>query len=324
MRRATAKYLYAIALLLTVWASAVVRAQEATEPIVRTAELGPVRLALRIERTRLRIDDPLIIDLSAEAPLGTTVQLPELANDPGQLRVASQEKMAPQTIGDDRQIWQQRSVLHLENVGEVDLPTLSLRYRLPAAESDQYLSIEPVGILVTSVLPSGADQQTVRDISAPLALAEPRWPIIGLIVGAGTLSAVAVGAALWHRRKRRSEGGVERASCLDLLGELDRLLASARSRTDMVDLHTRLADLLRQHVSTTYGMDAARRTTEEVLLALRSRASPTADAYGQLGSVLSACDLVKFARHQPPPATAQETLTLARAFLTGSSAAVPA
>jgi hypothetical protein len=66
--------------------------------------------------------------------------------------------------------------------------------------------------------------------------------------------------------------------------------------------------------------NAPSRTTEELLAAAATAGGPL-PARGQLiGTVLAQCDLVKFAGHQPTPATAPGSLREARTFVEQTAA----
>jgi hypothetical protein len=210
-------------MLLTIGEVSAPGAQEPSEAIVRAVEDGPVHLTLGLDRATLRIDDPLRLSLSVDAPDGTVVELPELADEPGRLKVVSQEKdVAGQTIGDSRRVWRQSWLLNLEYVGEIGLPALVVRYRLPAGSTDERLEIEPSPITVTSVLPPGANPTQLRDIGAPMVLPEGGTPAAVWIA----LGALATCERAVSRKQSDSPGGTP-CACRCLPGAMPGCRASS-------------------------------------------------------------------------------------------------
>ena len=64
-------------------------AQEAGGPVSRTVSADHVRLTVELDRTRLLIDDQVRLSLRVEAPEDLLVELPEFADQAGQLAVVS-------------------------------------------------------------------------------------------------------------------------------------------------------------------------------------------------------------------------------------------
>jgi Domain of unknown function (DUF4381) len=288
------------ALALGLLAAAAGRAAAAESdpgPARQQVEQGPVRVTLEADRRTMPIDGALRLRLTVEAPAGTVVTLPAVADRLGPFLVASGTAPAASSAGPGRERWRQDYVL---GGGGGPRPA-------PA----------PVAIAVTSLLPAEVDFTAYKDIAPPIELprAGPRWLVWPAALLALALAALAL--LLW-RRRRRSRPAAPRAELPHLLAlaELERLarrLPADRPATE--EFYVRLAQILRHYVAGRFGLSAPTRTTEELLAAADATGGPLAARGPLIGTVLGNCDLVKFARQQPPPATAPDNLHHARTFV---------
>ena len=118
-----------------------------------------------------------------------------------------------------------------------------------------------------------------------------------------------------HRRSGAA-GAAPRPAHLLALAKLERLereLSADRPGTE--EFYARLADILRRYVLGRFGLSAPTQTTEELLASVARSGGPIAARRQLIGRVLTLCDLVKFARQQPAPATASGNLHRARTFV---------
>ncbi len=294
-------------------------ASPAPEPIRQEQSQGPVRVTLEVDRRTMPIDGHLRLTLVVEAPAHTAVTLPEITGKLGPFVVASQTAAGPSSEGAERAQWRRDYILEAEAVGLLTLPALAVGFREQADQpaGARQLQTDPVEITVTSVLPADVDITEPKDIAPPVEL--PRapsrwlpWAIGGLALGLAVLAAL-----LWRRRRRSgAAGSAPRPAHLLALAELERLereLPADRPGTE--EFYARLADILRRYVLGRFGLSAPTQTTEELLAAVARTGGPVAARRQLIGRVLAQCDLVKFARQQPAPATAPGNLRQARAFV---------
>jgi hypothetical protein len=100
------------------------------------------------------------------------------------------------------------------------------------------------------------------------------------------------------------------------LGQLDDLLAAKLIERGMVhEFYYRLSGIVRTYIELRFGLMAPERTTEEFLVE-----AERSDALGWghkdlLGEFLGACDLVKYARHEPRGAEIDASTQAARRFI---------
>jgi hypothetical protein len=290
-------------------------AQEAGGPASRTVSADKVRLTVELDRTRLLIDDQVRLSLRVEAPEDLLVELPEFADQAGQLSVVSRERSEPRPAASGSRLWEQSYLLQPEDVGDIALPPLLISYQGPSRPEPMQLGIEPPGITVDSVLPAGADVTRPKDIGPPVALPPSGWRLAAWIVGGALILLALLLAALARRRTSRPSAASARPAHLEALEELDRLEgARLLEGGQMAELYTRLADILRHYALHRFGLSAPTQTTEELLAGLDGLS--LADGPGwAMAPLLTDCDLVKFARHRPSRAAAEQALQGARSFV---------
>jgi hypothetical protein len=278
--------------------------------------LGPVRLTLETVRRIMPIDGQLQLSLVVEAPGGTAVTLPAVADKLGPFVVASQAAPKVSSDGGGLERWRCAYVLEAEGTGELTLPPLTVTFRAPADGAPQQLATAPLRVTVTSLLPADPDLTEYKDIAPPVelppaTLARLLWPAL-VALGLASLALL-----LWRRRRRSGLAPPSsQPAHLLALAELDRLgqrLPGDRPATE--DFYVRLADILRRYVASRFGLSAPTQTTEELLAAAEQAGGPVATRRPLIGRVLSQCDLVKFARRQPTPAAAPDNLHQARTFV---------
>src|SRR5205823_110741 len=102
------------------------------------------------------------------------------------------------------------------------------------------------------------------------------------------LALVLVGGLLWWSRRREPSRALppdQRA-----LRELERLAASIPAGGQPGAVHLRVSAVVRQYVEERFGVQAPRRTTEELLQAGRASGSITPEVLSRLESLLGECD----------------------------------
>jgi len=144
----------------------------------------------------------------------------------------------------------------------------------------------------------------IRDIKAPLEIPS-RWLWLWCALGALAVAALSCFAWRYWRKHRSRPQAPEvivppheraRAKLLEALN----LIHQPRPFCILV------SDALRLYLEEAFSMRAPERTTEEFLDELQSSALLSFSQKQCLGDFLMRCDLVKFARHEPPVEYLQE------------------
>jgi hypothetical protein len=187
--------------------------------------------------------------------------------------------------------------------GVDSLPTVQVRVIGPGVDRLIPAALPP--IRVRSVLPAdtaGVEPRPPKDVLGANRLLWP-WLLLGLLL---LLLLAALGYWLWKRRRSRPEPEAlpevlsprERA-----LRELDRLREEelvARGESKL--FYSRATEAVRRYLDVLDPRWSADLTTSELVPSVRRDVD--AAVAGELGRLLSAADLVKFARRRPSPADA--------------------
>jgi len=171
-----------------------------------------------------------------------------------------------------------------------------------AAGKEGSVAARRIPITVTSVLTEG--QNEPADLKRPAEMPERGLWLWVLLLA---LLVAALVAFLWWRRRRRRRPVGEtslpaappRPAHEIAYAELQRLLSTNLLEKGMVkEFYIELAEIIRRYLGSRYRIDTFDRTSSEILESLRMTRAPV-KAMAMISEFLSACDLVKFAKHLP-------------------------
>lgn len=287
---------------------------------------GNVIVTLAADRRSMGMADQLRLTLSVTAPSDTGVIFPEIFDRLGPFLVRNDFTADPEVLDAQLRQWKREYLLEVEEIGELTIPPLTITLAEVGAAEDaepQQLTTEPFQIVVTSILPEGADLKKPKDIAPPVELAWRGLPVWAWIAIAAALVLLVL-AFLWWRRARRRRllrgepGQPAHGLALAALDRLqnDDLIAQQR----IEEFYVRVSGILRHYIEWRFGLRAPEQTTEEFLDAMLVAGGPIAAHRDLLSAFLEHCDLVKFARHQPATDDMQNALQRARDFVQQTAA----
>ena len=285
---------------------------------------------VEVERMVVPGDAPSAIHLGEPVPLRVTVSLPAGYQAAPPQAVADQDELAlrPGAVpqGSARPGGGMTQVFAFEliplQLGEVTFSGFQVPWRQEGGEAGESVS----GSLTLMVLATIEDpaEATAADIRGPAVLPVPSrlpWWGLGLL-----LLVLAAGLWLWWRRRRSFPavavvsrevdpfGGLEPAvwavAALDTL-ERDDVLAHRGT----VAFHVRLAEILRRYLGGRFHVPTLERTTHELLHDTVKHMGQLPGSRSRLRDLLTACDMVKFARLEPMPRASRELLGTTRLFV---------
>ncbi len=201
--------------------------------------------------------------------------------------------------------------------GEIDLPTLPLRYSAPDGTSG--IVDAPAEVInVTSVLPKDTTNILPRDLKPQAEIGTAPvtwiWPALGGLIAAVFLLAL---LALWRRAvlKRRAAyvppavpvvAGPEDLARVDL----DRAGAAFGSDSDLVTYYSTIGVTVRRYLTDRYGFPAFALTTRELEAEMLRRGLDRWQVRVAAG-LLEQCDAVVYASYRPAAERADADLTAA-------------
>lgn len=278
---------------------------------------GNVIVTLAADRRSMGMADQLRLTLSVTAPAAKAIIFPEIFDRLGPFLVRNDFAPDPETLDAQLRQWKREYLLEVEEVGELAIPPLTITLTEEGAEAQQ-LTTEPFQIVVTSILPEGADLKKPKDIAPPVELAWRGLPVWAWIAIAAALVLLVL-AILWWRRARRRRllrGAPPQLAHLLALAALDRLQSDDLITLQRIEeFYVRVSGILRHYIEWRFGLRAPEQTTEEFLDAMLVAGGPIAAHRDLLSAFLEHCDLVKFARHQPATDDMHDALQRARDFV---------
>lgn len=315
-----------LAVLTAIQAAAQEPGAAVEESLEQHVAEGNVIVTLAADRRRMGMADQLRLTLSVTAPSDTGVIFPEIFDRLGPFLVRNDFTADPEILDAQLRQWKREYLLEVEEVGDLAIPPLTVTLVEEGAAEDaapQQLTTEPFQIVVTSILPEGADLKKPKDIAPPVELAWRGLPVWAWIAIAAALVLLVL-AILWWRRARRRRllrGEPGQPAHGLALAALDRLQSDdliAQQRIE--EFYVRVSGILRYYIEWRFGLRAPEQTTEEFLDAMLVAGGPIAAHRDLLSAFLEHCDLVKFARHQPATADMHDALQRARDFVEQTAA----
>ena len=289
------------------------------QPVEQHTSLGAVHLRLTADRPSMGLTDTLKLTLSIEAPPEVRLTLPDVAKTLGPFEVVQHRTTGPLSLTPQTQQWQREYSLAVTASGSLTVPSLTVQVQ--TGDTTQTLATDPLSITVTALVPADADLSTVKDIAPPVPLLRRGlppwvWLVASGLGGVGLLA----GGWWWYRRRQRAAAGllVQRPAHMLALAALEHL-----QRQDLIgqerieEFYVRVSTILRRYVELRFGLRAPEQTTEEFLVSVSALATGGLIAAHRdlLEAFLQHCDLVKFARHRPPPSAMEETFESAKTFV---------
>lgn len=302
--------------------------------ITRTAGDGPVRLSLTVARASVEISQKteVVFEILADSDVTVTdtdyrrvLQDGDLAFEVGVVQIERQEAVPTR---DGRVRWMSRYRLEFFVPGEHELPPASVTFVYLRTPSDgatervtnepQTVTTEPITITVTQPKDAGLTPEQLTQIRRldPIELPREWGPL--LVGGAVAAIALALLVLLIRRRIRNRPAEVVVVVPADVWArrELANLVTEDLvAHGHVKDFYYRISGIVRGYIERRFDVSAPEMTTEEFL------ASAPAD--GRIGPAISdelhpfmtACDLVKYARHTPSREAADGALKAAGDFV---------
>ncbi len=275
---------------------------------------GPVEwsVAASADKTQVQVGEDLTLTVTVRHPVGgDPMGPPQKAFDPFQVIGESEEKVSPVETR-----FQYRLAAY-RLPADLTIPALEVHHQTTSGEIG-VLKTDPIAVTVVSSLTP--DVKDIHDIKTPVDLEVPRdlrllWWLLGAL-------AAAVAAYLLYRKLRKEPeaiaappapppppADVEAEAALQQLAEKKLI-----EKGEILAFYTELSEIVKRYAGRRFDVAYLERTTDEVLYDLRAKRVGS-DVSSDLRELLTASDLVKFARLTPETTRAEASLGLARTLV---------
>ena len=278
------------------------------------------RFTMRLSQESLRAAEDLSLRIEARAAAGWSTSLPDVGDSLGAFTVLDRGPESRVLAPDGALTLSRTLVLEPFLAGQYTIPSFTVTFEDRNGRLYTVVSSE-IPVEVTSVLPPQVGDQELEAMGGPLGMQSrrPLWFGLGaaFFLTAGTVAAV---------RLRRGAPTRDRAltAAQAAMLDLDRLVGARLAEAGRhQEFYQAISDIARRYVEARYSVHAPRRTTEEFLEEAARHASLREHA-SLLQGFLSACDLVKFARHAPTGEEVGLAVGACRTFITETAVEKPA
>jgi hypothetical protein len=284
--------------VIALWSLLLAVVQAAAPSPAPTPVPSPVSVTAVASRAEVTVGETFTIELAATGPAGTTYTFPGGGESEGfELRTpppGPQGSPAPPP-----EPGAHRYEAAVFALGEVEIPPIPVRYRLPdGAEGEA--SSEPVPLKVVSLLPKDPQEQKLADIRGPLSVGIGRAFWVGLFIALGLVAAVVV----WLLRRRRKAEVPETVAVPEMPADAEALRALAAlaasgllARGEYRPFYIRLTTVAKRYLERRLGAPVLEMTTAETLAFLRGHVHG-GDLLPVVRDLAEAADRIKFAKGQ--------------------------
>lgn len=306
-------------------------------PVSRTAKEGPVSLTLTVQPAELPFTQRASLTVEAVAEPGVVVTLPnyELSVAEGEhqfeFRLRKLDQKAAEPLPEGKLRWFQRFEVEFFLPGEYELPPASATFtevRLPNDSSEasssqgladsQELKTESIKVVAKPTQAAEIAPEELKKIKVlpPVEIHDPisRWWYFAV---PGVLALLAAAVILLRRRSCELQLACEYVPA----HEWARRQIAALVADDLIgkgqvqEFYYRISAIVRGYIERRYAVSAPEMTTEEFLAATAGDFRFASGAATELQAFLTACDLVKYARHRPAAGEWNDLLRSAAQFV---------
>jgi hypothetical protein len=278
-----------------------------------TPATSPVTVNATAAKTEVTVGEVFSVELQATGPAGATFTFVADADTDS---FALRTPVADPKAGARPDPSAHRYDAAVYALGEVTIPPIPVRYRLPDGTAGEAAS-EPIVLKVASLLPKDPQQQKLADIRGPrpVGIGDVFW--IALLAALGLLA----GFVYWmirRRRKReapRADALPELAADAEALRALDALRSSGLlQRGEYRAFYIELTAVAKRYLERRLGAPVLEMTTSETLAFLRSHARG-GELLPVVRDLAEAADRIKFAKGEGFEQEAERHLGAVRALV---------
>lgn len=266
---------------------------DAADVVSSTADEHNVKITVSLAPSYAEIAEPVRLTLSATAPSGTHLVLPEFNARLGELFIVDTHEAERVDLGGSY-VEQRSWTLESYAPGQWSIPSLEVNVHTDGSNEEEYvLRTQPLELSVKSAVAKFANPQKFHDIAGVVALRRRWWYWAAWISGAIVLGSLLIAIGVAGGRKFLDRiSPVERAR--RRLDDVDR--KRLQHRWDAERVVTEASLILRRYLQEKFRIDAPRLTTEECLRHAAETTALTQSQQTKLQTYLQRDDRTKFAQ----------------------------
>lgn len=293
-----------------------------TQPVVKEAQDGPVKLSVTLDRDSLALSDQLHMKLRIEAEGGLQLQVPEFKDVLGDFLIKDAPPATSQH-SDAAGSFEQTYVLVPAVPGAASIPEISVKYTDSRERADGSKGSSEGTVKIDAIKIQVA--ANLADVKGPVSLpwgglSPVWWWIIGVVSAALLIALI---ARIIHRRRMGRVAAplvVADPPHIWAIKQLEKLLALRLvERGEVQEFYYRINSLVREYIERRFAVNAGEQTSEEFIRSLQHSHQLTHPHKLMLRHFVDACDPVKYARKQPQNEDVQWVQTAARQFFVESA-----
>jgi hypothetical protein len=260
-----------------------------------------VQVSTTVDRKEITIGDRLKYTVTVERDPKAKVDPFPLGGNLGTFEVKD-FKPLPEKKVKGRVVQTTEFVVTTFTTGNYVIPPIAVSYTDTTGKK-QVLYSDSIKITVKSVGRKASDTDDIRDIKPPLDVGSETLPFV---IGGVLFLLLAAAGYLWWRNKRKVaiSGPLPAADTRPVWEIAKEKLLTLKNR-DLLqenrtkEYHFQLSEIVRWYLERRFGILALEQTTEEIRMALKKIDFPRR-LFSTTNGLLDFCDLVKFAKYQPP------------------------
>ncbi len=281
-------------------------------------ERGPVKVDIDILPKEPRLSDEPTLTLTITAESGVEVTMPPFGQSMGDFIIRDfYEPLAKTDNG--KQILQQVYTLEPTLAGLSIINPIEINFvdnRTNGDGKPHRVETEAIKLEIATMIGSEAPSlDQLRPVEAPIELPDDSpnslllWAF-GIIAGL-----ILIGVAVWLMTRRRKPVEPELTPQQLAWRELNELIASKLSETDVKEYFVQLTGVVRRYIERSTAVNAPELTTEEFLRHVSRQKIFSEEEDRRLGVFLESADLVKFAGYQPDEEIIKQSTHKAKQFI---------
>ncbi|MEN6427506.1 MAG: BatD family protein [Phycisphaerales bacterium] len=280
-------------------------------------ERGPVTVHIRLDKTKLSIADTLLLQFEATLQPGYRIEMPKVDKVLENFGIVDWDNLGEKLDAKNNVVTTYQYRLEPFLSGNYEIPAFTFEFRdVNDPNATHELTSEPIAVEVASLLGDQRTKLVIEDIEDVVEMPRParRWWLLGL--GAIVLATVPAGWLLLRGRRARQLVRIFKPAHEVAYARLKVLVAlNLVEQGRIKEFYERISGILRHYIEDRFDLHAPERTTEEFLAELRGAELFVSSDKQMLEEFLTHCDLVKFAKHEPPTEQIQRTFDLVKGFI---------